>query len=629
MKSKLTSKFLKPTNRKRKAFFMVVDIIIVAFSMYLAFELRFVGPIFATFSKSLGVVILLAIAVKLPIFYKYRLYDMSWRFVSVYDLLAVLKAVTLGSIVFATALFVLKTIPVFAGFPRSIFLMDYFITLIGIGGFRSTKRILLQGFRRITFSNRARVLIIGAGNEGEKIVRDMLRIKDSAYFPVGFVDDDPTKKHTRIHGVKIYGGKDEIPKLVNNLGVEEIVIATPSVSSEEIRDLVKKARETGVKHIKVLPSLDDMISGYVRLSDIREIRVEDLLGREPVEIDTSEIEEYIFRKVVLITGAGGSVGSELSRQITKFKPKCMIILDQDETNLFYIENELREKHLESKLIPIVGNIMDESKISRVFTNFSPEVVFHAAAYKHVPMLEEHSDEAVKNNIIGTKIVAEISRNTGVDKFILISTDKAVNPTSVMGVTKRVAEMAIQTFNGKGVTKFIAVRFGNVLESRGSVIPIFKDQIKRGGPVTVTHPEMKRYFMTLPEAVLLILQAGAIGTGGEVFVLDMGEPIKIIDLAEEMIRLSGFEPDKDIPIVFTGIRPGEKLFEEILTAEEGTQATKYRKIFTAKMNLCMKEGELLQYIDKLKKLAVTGDKVEILKNLKMLVPTYKPKKVIAK
>ncbi|HID93364.1 MAG TPA: polysaccharide biosynthesis protein, partial [bacterium (Candidatus Stahlbacteria)] len=267
-------------------------------------------------------------------------------------------------------------------------------------------------------------------------------------------------------------------------------------------------------------------------------------------------------------------------------------------------------------------------ISRVFTRFSPNVVFHAAAYKHVPMLEEHPDEAVKNNIIGTRVMAEIARDTGVDKFILISTDKAVNPTSVMGVTKRVAEMTIQTFNGKSATKFIAVRFGNVLESRGSVIPIFKEQIKRGGPVTITHPEMKRYFMTLPEAALLILQAGAIGTGGEVFVLDMGDPIKIVDLAEEMIRLSGLEPDKDIPIVFTGIRPGEKLFEEILTAEEGTQATKYRKIFTAKMNLRIKEEELLQYVDKLERLADVGDNDEILKILKILVPTYEPNKVIA-
>jgi len=345
------------------------------------------------------------------------------------------------------------------------------------------------------------------------------------------------------------------------------------------------------------------------------------LGREPISLDQRGIENFLKDKKILVTGGAGSIGSELCRQIAKFKPRLLLVLDQDETGIFNISGELRNRFPQLKIVSIIADVRDKIKIEQIFKEFSPEVIFHAAAYKHVPLMEEHPDEAVKNNIFGTKNIADLAIKYGVEKLIFISTDKAVNPTSVMGATKRIGEMICQTLNQKNHTKFISVRFGNVLDSRGSVIPIFKEQIKRGGPVEITHPEMKRYFMVTSEACLLVLQAGTMGKGGEVFVLDMGSPIKILDLAKELIRLSGLEPDKDIPIVYTEPRPGEKLFEELLTAEEGTVATQNQKIFVANLSK-VDEEELNTGLDKLKKAADNGEKDAIIKTLKELIPNYK-------
>jgi len=412
-------------------------------------------------------------------------------------------------------------------------------------------------------------------------------------------------------------------EFVRKYKVKDVLIAVPSANARTIREIVEAARRAGVNSLKILPSLSDLLSGRVSLTNLRDLSVEDLLGREQVEINTESIEDYIKGKVVVVTGAAGSIGSELSFQIAKFRPSKVLLIDLDETRLFHLRMKFEETFPAIPLYFYVADVRDRMKMEKIFATHLPNVVFHAAAYKHVPIMEENADEAVKNNVFGTLSIAETSLASGTEKFVLISTDKAVNPTSVMGATKRVAEMIVLKLNERGITKFVAVRFGNVLGSRGSVTAIFQEQIKKGGPVTVTHPEMKRYFMSVTEAVLLVLQAGSMGKGGEVFVLDMGEPVKIIDLAREAIRLSGFEPDRDIPIVFTGIRPGEKLFEELLTAEEGTERTENKNIFKAKLSFELQNGEFTENLMRLEALSKVGDTEGIVEVLKRMIPTFAP------
>lgn len=438
--------------------------------------------------------------------------------------------------------------------------------------------------------------------------------------PVGFVDEYKSKQGSLIHGVKVLGRIDDIPKIISDYRIEEMIIAMPTASSNVIKKSVELGRKSNLKNIKIAPSITDIINEEVSLSVLRDVSVEDLLGRDTVSLDKTIIENFIRDKVVLITGGAGSIGSELCRQVAKFNPCLLIVLDQDETGIFNISKALKNQFTGLKVLPMVNDICDKRKIEQIFEKFRPNIIFHAAAYKHVPLMEAHPDEAAKNNIFGTKVVAESALKFGSEKFVFISTDKAINPSSVMGATKRIGEMLCQVFNQKNHTKFISVRFGNVLDSRGSVIPIFREQIKKGGPVEITHPDMKRYFMVTSEACLLVMQAGAMGAGGEVFVLDMGEPIKILDLAKEMIRLSGFEPDLDIPIVFTGIRPGEKFFEEILTAEEGTVATKNQKIFTAKLEK-INEQDIDSKLKELENIVKRFDEKEIIGLFKKIVPTY--------
>jgi len=400
-----------------------------------------------------------------------------------------------------------------------------------------------------------------------------------------------------------------------------MLIAMPSAPSSAIRETVELARGAGLSKIKILPFLSELFTGELGLADIRPLRLEDLLGREPVEIDTAKIEDYLRGKRVLVTGAAGSIGAELCRQIARFGPGRLIMLDQDETGIYNIENELAERFPQLERLGLVGDIRDRARMERLFAGQEPEVVFHAAAYKHVPLMEAQPDEAVKDNILGTSILGEAALARGAEKFVLISTDKAVNPTSVMGATKRAAELVILELGRHGPTRFVAVRFGNVLGSRGSVVPLFQEQIKHRGPVTVTHPKMRRYFMVTSEAVLLVLQAGAMGEGGEVFVLDMGEPVRIVDLAKELIRFQGLEPDRDIPIVFTSPRPGEKLFEDLLTAEEGTEATEHERIFIAKLNPGPEGERLAEYLKELEQLAAAGAHEEIITLLQEMIPTY--------
>jgi FlaA1/EpsC-like NDP-sugar epimerase len=440
---------------------------------------------------------------------------------------------------------------------------------------------------------------------------------------VAFVDDDPEKKKLLIHGIKVIGNRKEIPQIVKNLKVDLAVIAMPSVPSNEIRDIVSYVHKAGIDEIRIIPGRKEILSRNISILDIKKIDLKDLLSREPVEIEYSQLRKNLQGKRILITGAGGSIGAELGRQIAQFDPGLLAILDFDETELFHISQELRENHPGLRIFPVLGDILNKEKMATVYHEVTPQLVFHAAAYKHVPVMENFPEEAIRVNILGTKILAELSVQCGVEKFIFISTDKVVNPTSLMGASKRVAEMVITDLNNQEKTHFVAVRFGNVLGSRGSVIPIFQEQIKKGGPVTITHPDMKRYFMTIPEAVLLVLQAGSMGHGGEVFVLDMGEQAKIYDVACELIRLSGLEPHKDISVVFTGARPGEKLFEEVLTAEEGVEPTTHPKIFKARIKKPLSQNTLNGNIEKLKDFAQRQDRAAIVQTLQELIPTYQP------
>jgi FlaA1/EpsC-like NDP-sugar epimerase len=437
------------------------------------------------------------------------------------------------------------------------------------------------------------------------------------------VDDDMSKQGIKIRGVKVLGTREDIPQLIQNNDIEEVLIALPSAHSKEIKEIVELTRNSNsVQSIKILPSIHDLMDGNVTLSDIKEVKLEDLLGRDSVKVDTSAIEKCLKGKCVLVTGAAGSIGSELSRSVLKFSPHSLIVLDIDETEIYLLMNKFKAYH--SNIIPVVGDVRDKKKLDSIIKKYKPQIIFHSAAYKHVPIQEYYPEEAVKTNIMGTKILAELAVQYEVEKFINISTDKAINPTSIMGATKRVGEKLLKAYNTQNITKFMSVRFGNVLGSRGSVIPLFKEQIERGGPVTVTHPEMKRYFMVTSEAVLLVLEASSLGMGGEVFVLDMGDPVKIIDLAKEMIRLSGYETDKDIPIVFTQMRPGEKLFEELLSSEEGVEKTEYDKIFKAKSKNALDVDKFMDDIDQIIYLGNSnGKREEIIALLKKIVPNYHP------
>jgi FlaA1/EpsC-like NDP-sugar epimerase len=615
-------KLYKKSVRKRTLALMVSDAILFIFALYLSYLLRFEGVIpkseLAQFFYSLP----LFVGIKLLTYYFFQIYRFTWSYVGLYELLKIFKVQTLCSLLISAIILFLTYEKSFKGFPRSVFLIDYALSLILVGGFRISKRVYLHS-KKYPLTEQKRTLIIGAGNAGEQIVRDMRRTKDSLYLPLAFVDDDPAKKKVLIHGIKVMGNRNNIPDIVKELEVEMAVIAMPSAPSQEIRGIVSYLHKAGINEIRIIPGTKQIMSRNISILDVKKIDLKDLLSREPIEIEYSQVEKSLKGKRILITGAGGSIGAELGRQIAQFDPELLALLDFDETELFHISQELRENHSGVKVFPVLGDILNEEKVATLFREITPQLVFHAAAYKHVPVIEDFPEEGIRVNILGTKILGELSQDYGVEKFIFISTDKAVNPTSVMGASKRVAEMVVTDLNHQDKTQFVAVRFGNVLGSRGSVIPIFQEQIKKGGPLTVTHPEMKRYFMTIPEAVLLVLQASSMGKGGEVLVLDMGEQVKIYDVACELIRLSGLEPHKDIPIIFTGVRPGEKLFEEVLTAEEGVEPTVHRKIFKAKIKRSSSEEILNEKIERLKNFAQTQDRAAIIRTLQEIVPTFKP------
>jgi FlaA1/EpsC-like NDP-sugar epimerase len=615
---------LKRTPRNRFLFFLIGDTVAVVVSVVFAFLLRFEGQIPELyFNGGLVAAIALMLAATIPVFLFFRLYSFTWSYVSLDDLLLLGRGLFISAVLVGAGFVFLRGEEFFSGFPRSVFLISYLFLFVFMGGLRLSKRTYLQWVSdRKNWARKERTLIVGAGDEAEEIIRSIMQSQKSNYLPVGFVDARSSRVGTTIHGVRVLGEINDIERIVAEYGVETAIIALPSQNSAEVKTAVELGRKAGLQKIQIVPQLSELIGGQISIRDLREVQVEDLLGREQVSLDQEALQQFITGKSVLVTGAAGSIGSELSRQVARLSPANLIIVDQDETGMFWISRELRDHFPQLSHFSFVADIRDEQKIESILETHKPEVIFHAAAYKHVPLMEIHADEAVKNNIFGTRTVAGLAIKHGVQNFVFISTDKAVNPTSTMGATKRVGEMICQVFNAKNATKFVSVRFGNVLDSRGSVIPIFREQIKKGGPVTVTHPDMQRYFMSTPEACLLVLEAGAIGQGGEVFVLDMGKPIKIVDLAKEMIRLSGYEPDTDIPIVFTGERAGEKFFEDTLTAEEGTVATKNQKIFTAHLSE-IKEEPLEKVLRLLEEVAKEGDREKIVRVLQSIVPNYTP------
>lgn len=604
----------------RKFFFLFLDVVSIVLAVFLSFLVRFEGEIPPQYFSNIWGIIGIAILFSLPVFSFFRLYSFSWAYVSAQELISLIKGTFVAFSLIALAFFLLRDQSVFHGFPRSTLLISFIFIFIFSGASRFAKRLYLQIFSGRS-SEKERTLIVGAGNAGEQILRSIQVSRESNYNPVGFVDDDSQKQGILIHGIKVLGKIGDIPRVVREENVEGLIIALSSASSPVIRRAVELGRQARLKKIKIIPSLGEIINGQISTGLLREVEMEDLLGREPVLLDKTGLTNFLGNKKVLITGAAGSIGSELSRQVAKFEPSSLLLLDQDETGIFNISEELKDRFPKMNIQSRVCDILDEKKIGKIFSVFLPQVVFHAAAYKHVPLMEESPDEAAKNNIFGTEVLTRAALAVGTEKLVFISTDKAVNPSSVMGATKRAGEMICQLHNkASNPTKFISVRFGNVLNSRGSVIPIFREQIKKGGPVEITHPEMKRYFMVTSEACLLVMQAGAIGRGGEVFVLDMGEAVKIVDLAKEMIRLSGLEPDKDIPIVFTGIRPGEKLAEEIFSRKEEMLSTSNQKIFISKLS-SFPEDVFLKELENLREVVYKGDNATVINALKKLIPEF--------
>lgn len=511
------------------------------------------------------------------VFYAFKLYNRIWAYASMGELFALIQAVTVGSLGTITITFFANT-----QLPRSIAIIHWVLTILLMGGSRMLWRCLVEYRKATGHKPSRRALIIGAGDAGAMVARE-LKNHNSSFLPVGFIDDDPVKQNVSVLGLPVLGTREQIPDLVGRHKVNLIVIAMPSVEAGVIREMVEICRGTKAE-LKILPGMYQLINGQVSVNHLRPVQLEDLLHREPVKVDLEEIAGYLAGETVLITGAGGSIGSELCRQVAAVRPRQLVLLGHGENSIYNIWLELQEKFKGVPLSIEIADIRDKLRINSIFQKHRPGVVFHAAANKHVPLMELHPAEAIKTNVFGTRNVAEAAGRFEAKIFVMISTDKAVNPSSVMGASKRMAELIVGQENMVGKTIFTAVRFGNVLGSSGSVVPLFNRQIAAGGPVTVTHPEMKRYFMTIPEAVQLVIQAGAMAEGGEIFVLDMGRPVKIVDMARDLIRLSGLEPEKDIEISFIGMRPGEKLFEELLTAEEGSCATRHKRIFKARPSL---------------------------------------------
>jgi len=601
---------------KRTFFFMLLDALLINLALFGSFYLRLEGSEFAEYVITYRNAAIVSTVVLLLSFHFFGLYRNLWRYASVGELLSIVYAVCVGAAFTIIIVYFISPLRL----PHSVSVLFPLLVIFFSGGFRFSQRVRQENsIFTVRNKDQRKVLIIGAGDAGVLALRELKKRDFNEGMPVGFIDDSRNKIDLHVQGFPVLGSREDIPEIVERYAVDEIIIAIPSASGDAIREIVEICKETKASSLKILPGVHDILSGKLTVSPIREVQVEDLLGRDPVSVDLEEVAGYLKGQVVLVTGAGGSIGSELCRQISRFSPSRLILAGHGENSIFDIEQELKGHPIVTEIF----DIKDREKVQLVFARYQPSVVFHAAAHKHVPLMEGNPEEALKNNILGTYNLAAAADRTGVKTFVLISTDKAVNPTSFMGASKRIAEMVIQDYDRRSSTKFVAVRFGNVLGSRGSVIPTFKKQISSGGPVTVTDPNMTRYFMTIPEASQLVIQAGAMASGGEIFILDMGKPVKIVNLAKDLIRLSGLEPDKDIKIEFTGIRPGEKLFEELLTSEEGTSATKHKRIFVARPNHIDSEV-VAQLLETIRERGSYLQRAEIEDAIRQLIPTFRQK-----
>lgn len=618
-------KYLPKDKRIRMLILMAADVLAIYLASFAGLFIRFdmsVAKIPLVYSEAAANYLPYYIIATLLVFFLSRMYSTMWSVAGAQEVLHIVGACALASLIQIAGMMLLEH-----RVPRSYFLICFAFLCVEELIIRFSHRALLAlscaRRNRKTAQGNKRVMIVGAGTTGAVILKEMNTSRYIHGRVVCFADDDKNKVGKLLNGVPIAGSREDIPELVKEYQVDDIYIAIPSASAKDRKNIIEICRKTGC-NIKTLPGIYQLINGEVNISKLRNVEIEDLLGREPIRVNLDEIMGYVTGKVVLVTGGGGSIGSELCRQIASHNPKQLIIFDIYENTTYSIQLELKEKYPELDLVVLIGSVRNTHRIESVFEQYHPDIVYHAAAHKHVPLMEDSPNEAIKNNVFGTYKTARAADKYGAKRFVLISTDKAVNPTNIMGASKRMCEMVIQMMNARSKTDFVAVRFGNVLGSNGSVIPLFKRQIEQGGPITVTHPDIIRYFMTIPEAVSLVLQAGAYAKGGEIFVLDMGEPVKILDLAKNLIQLSGYTPDVDIPIVFTGLRPGEKLYEELLMSEEGMQDTPNKLIHIGKpidFDMGAFEGQLQHLYE-----VAYQDGDQIRTEVQNIVKTYHPANV---
>ena len=605
----------------RRIFLVITDIILINGSVFLSLIMRFeinIASVPEEYIQKYIVNVIPFTIVTLIIFWCFRMYHSLWQYASIAELYKIVEACVVAELAHLC-------VTSFMGWmlPRSCYFTSGVFLIVAMSASRFMYRLLRQLINEYRHtSEQLKIMIIGAGEATSVLMRE---ISNSRYLDnskvVCIIDDDLGKVGKYIRGVKIVGTRDHIKEYARYYDIDEIIFAIPSASTKDKREILNICKETSC-NLKILPGVYQMVDGEINIKDLRNVDVLDLLGRDPVKVDIESIMGYVKDKTVLVTGGGGSIGSELCRQLLSHKPKCLVIFDIYENNAYDIQQELKIKYPDANVVTLIGSIRNTSRLESVFEQYKPDIVYHAAAHKHVPLMEVSPNEAIKNNVVGTWNVAKMADKYGVKKFVMISTDKAVNPTNVMGATKRICEMIIQSFNEKSKTDFVAVRFGNVLGSNGSVIPLFKRQIEAGGPVTVTHPDIIRYFMTIPEAVSLVLQAGAYAKGGEIFILDMGEPVKIDDLAKNLIRLSGYTLGVDMEIKYTGLRPGEKLYEELLMNEEGMQDTDNKLIHIGRPIEFDKE-HFYEKLEELKEMAYAEDSADIRKKIMEVVDTYHP------
>ncbi len=603
----------------RRLLVVVVHLLLWSGALLLALLLRFDFVITGEYWGKFPYWLAILLAVRAVAHAYARMFSGMWRYTGIRDVVTLFNATTVSSIAFALCVQLVGP----SGFPRSLFVIEWLLSMALVGGLRlgirALRELVLQGAPTVG-STRRRMLVVGAGDAGEMLVREIRGKFVNRWDVVGFIDDARGKQGERIHGVPVLGRVDDVPALVETHEVDEVVIAIPSSSARQMRHVVETCSRSKAQ-VRTLPPMEGLIDGRVHVNAIRDVAIEDLLGRDPVVLETDAIEKAVKGRCVVVTGAGGSIGSELCRQICAFGPARLVLIEQAENSLFHVHRHLLAAHPEVELVPYVADICDERRIATIFAMERPAMLFHAAAHKHVPMMEANPGEAIKNNVYGTKNLVDLADAHHIERFVMISTDKAVNPTSIMGASKRAAELYVQSMSQRSSTQFITVRFGNVLGSAGSVIPLFQEMITKGGPVFVTHPEMKRYFMTIPEAAQLVVQAGTIGSGGEIFVLDMGEPVKIVDLARDLIKLSGLRED-DIEIKFTGLRPGEKLFEEIALGEEAVDRTRHPKIYVGRLQPIGFE-QLARRMRELRSLADEGSPDQIRDAFIALIPEFQP------